>query len=76
MPALKCLIVYHTGGTWYGSEVEWNRSGSGFYRHIVGVPIPQSKAEIEAFAAENGYKIEWRGSVPAGSPAPAEAAGA
>lgn len=64
MAALKSLIVYHTGGTWYGSEVEWYRSGSGFYRNIVGVPIPQSKAEIETFAAGNHYKVEWRGAIP------------
>ena len=26
---------------------------------------PQSKAEIEAFAAENRFVIEWRGKIPA-----------
>lgn len=64
MAALKCLIVYYSDGKWFGSEVEWNRSGSGQYRHITGVPIPQSKAEIERFAEENAYKIEWRGPIP------------
>ena len=63
MPPLKCLIVYSSGDRWFGSEVEWNRSGSGYYRNVVGVPIPQSRPEIESFAAENGYKIEWRGPV-------------
>jgi hypothetical protein len=56
---LKNLMVYRAGGTWFGSEVEWARSGSGWYRQTTGVPIPQSRAEIERFAAENGYKLEW-----------------
>jgi hypothetical protein len=33
----------------------------------VGIPIPQTKAEIEEFAEKNGYKIEWQGAVPAAS---------
>lgn len=61
---MKCLIVYHQDGTWYGSEVEWARSGSGFYRQISGVAVPQSKGEIVQFARENGYSIEWRGPIP------------
>ena len=64
MASLKCLIVYHSDGRWFGSEVEWVRSGSGYYRNIVGIPIPQSRPEIADFAAENGYKIEWRGPTP------------
>lgn len=69
MAALKCLIVYHAGGRWFGSEVEWLRSGSGHYRQITGIPIPQTRAEIERFAEENAYKIEWRGPLPAEAPA-------
>ncbi len=69
MPALKCLIVYYANDQWFGSDVEWTRSGSGSYRHITGVPIPQSKPEIEKFAEENGYKIEWRGPIPTEQPA-------
>jgi hypothetical protein len=68
---MKPLIVYHADGKWYGSEVEWARSGSGFYRQITGVTIPQSKEEITAFARENGYAIEWRGPLPEGTPEPA-----
>lgn len=61
---MKPLIVYYNGGRWFGSEVEWKRSGSGFYREISGVLVPQSKAEIEQFARENQYAIEWRGPLP------------
>ncbi len=68
---LKCLIVYRAGDQWFGSEVEWSRSGSGYYRQLTGIPIPQSRAEIEKFAAENGYSIEWRGPIPQEEPAPA-----
>lgn len=61
---MKCLIVYHAEGRWFGSEVAWKRSGSGTYREITGLDLPQSKAEIERFAAENQYSIEWRGPLP------------
>lgn len=61
---MKCLIVYHTNSRWYGSEVQWKRSGSGTYREISGITVPQSRAEIEQFAEENQYSIEWRGPLP------------
>lgn len=57
---VKPLIVYRAGENWFGQEVEWKKSGSGSYREIKGVGIPQTVAEIEAFAAANGYIIEWR----------------
>ena len=50
--------------SWIGEEVSWKRSGSGSYREISRIEIPQSKAEIEAFAAENRFVIEWRGKIP------------
>jgi hypothetical protein len=62
---MKCLIVHHVSGEWIGEEVTWKRSGSGDYRETSRIAIPQSKAEIEAFAAENRYVIEWRGVIPA-----------
>ena len=61
---MKPLIVYHIDGTWYGEVVEWQRSGSGTYRHISRIEVPQSKDEIITFAAANRYAIEWRGSIP------------
>ena len=72
---MKPLIVYHAGGRWFGSQVEYKRSGSGHYREITGVEIPQSRAEIERFAKEYDFAIEWRGPAPAdvtagASPAP------
>jgi hypothetical protein len=61
---MKCLIVYYLEGKWYGEEVTWRRSGSGTYREIARIEVPQSRAEIVSFAAENRYTIEWRGVVP------------
>lgn len=60
---MKCLIVYYVEGKWFGEEVAWKRSGSGSYREISRIEIPQSKAEIEEFARENNYRIEWRGEI-------------
>ncbi|GIW89236.1 MAG: hypothetical protein KatS3mg108_3560 [Isosphaeraceae bacterium] len=75
MPPLKCLMVYRAGNQWFGSEVEWARSGSGWYRQTVGVPIPQTVSEIERFAAENGYRIEWQDDPSAGQATAEDAAG-
>jgi hypothetical protein len=61
---MTCLIVYYLDGKWYGEEATYKRSGSGHYREYTRIEIPQSKAEIERFAAENQYKIEWRGEIP------------
>jgi hypothetical protein len=61
---MKCLIVYYVGGHWTGEEVFWKRSGSGTYREVSRIEIPQSKAEIEAFARANRYVVEWRGAIP------------
>ncbi len=64
---MKCLIVYYANGEWFGEAVGWKRSGSGWYRETSRIEIPQSKAAIEKFAAENRYVIEWRGLIPAAS---------
>ena len=61
---MKSLVVYYLDGKWYGEEATYKRSGSGFYREYTRIEIPQSRAEIERFADENRYKIEWRGEVP------------
>jgi hypothetical protein len=66
---MKCLIVYYMNGQWIGEDVSWKRSGSGSYRETSRIEIPQTKAQIEAFAAENRYVIEWRGKIPADSAA-------
>jgi hypothetical protein len=70
---MKCLIVYYMNGHWVGEEVSWKRSGSGSYRETSRIEIPQSKAQIEIFAAENRYVVEWRGKIPAETPAAASA---
>ena len=62
---MKCLIVYYAAGQWIGEEVSWKRSGSGTYRETSRIEIPQSKAEIEAFARANRFVVEWRGVIPA-----------
>jgi hypothetical protein len=61
---MRCLIVYYLDDRWYGEEVAWKRSGSGTYREISRIEVPQSRAEIEKFAAEHRYRIEWRGEFP------------
>ena len=61
---MTCLNVYYIDGKFYGEEVTWKRSGSGFYQELSRIEIPQSKAEIEKFAAENRYKIVWQGKFP------------
>ena len=65
---MKCLIVYYMNGQWIGEDVSWKRSGSGTYRETSRIEIPQSRAQIEAFAAENRYVIEWRGKLPEEAP--------
>jgi hypothetical protein len=52
------------GEKWFGSEVNWKRSGSGSYRETSPVDLPQSRQEIEKFAKENGFSIEWRRPLP------------
>ena len=61
---LKPLLVYRAGEKWFGSDVSWKRSGSGSYRETILIEIPQNPEEIEKFAAENGYAIEWRDQTP------------
>ena len=75
---MKCLIVHRTAKGYYGEEVLYKRSGSGFYRETANVAIPQSEPEIDAFAKENGYSIEWRDLTPqaAGIPGHVDPAGA
>lgn len=57
---MKPLIVYCIDGQWFGEEVSYKRSGSGTYREISRLEVPQSREAIEKFAAENRYSIEWR----------------
>lgn len=70
---MKCLIVYYVGGQWFGEEVSWKRSGSGTYREVSRIEIPQTRTEIESFARENRYVIEWRGAIPTETPVAASA---
>jgi hypothetical protein len=62
---MKCLIVHETDKGFIGEEVEYKRSGSGFYRETSSRTIPQNRDEITKFATENGYSIEWRKLQPA-----------
>ncbi len=68
---MTCLNVYFLEGRWYGSEIEWARSGSGFYRQTKLIEIPQSKSAIIEFAREHNYKIIWQGPIPEEQPEPA-----
>ncbi|HEV3121561.1 MAG TPA: hypothetical protein VGY53_06645 [Isosphaeraceae bacterium] len=71
---MKSLIVYGVGDKWFGSEVNWKRSGSGSYRETSPVEVPQGRAEIVKWAKENGFSIEWRHPLPDESEAPANRA--
>ncbi|HEV3168676.1 MAG TPA: hypothetical protein VGZ22_32020 [Isosphaeraceae bacterium] len=70
---MKSLLVYWADGRWYGSEINWKRSGSGTYRETVPIEIPQSRAEIERFAAEKQYAVEFRPPLPQEEPKQAAA---
>lgn len=61
---MKCLIVYYLDGKWFGERVSWQRSGSGTYREIARIEVPQSREEILKFAEDHHYVIEWRGEIP------------
>jgi hypothetical protein len=61
---MKQLIVYFLDGKWYGEDVAWKRSGSGTYREISRIEVPQTREEILKFAAAKRYVIEWRGELP------------
>ncbi len=57
---MKCLIVHRTDKSWYGEEIAYKKSGSGFYRETNAIAIPQTEPEIVAFAKQNDFSIEWR----------------
>lgn len=65
---MNLLFVYYLEGKWYGEEGSYKRSGTGTYIEYSRIEVPQSKAEIEKFAAENHYKIQWRGQIPEEAP--------
>ena len=65
---MKLLTVFYANA-WFAEEVTYVRSGSGFYRETKSLEVPQTREGVEKFAAENGYKIEWRGPIPAEQPA-------
>lgn len=71
---MKCLIVHRTDKGWYGEEVLYKKSGSGFYRETTNIAVPQSKEAIVKFAAEGDYSIEWRDII--GAPGVVNPAGA
>jgi hypothetical protein len=72
---MKNLLVYWSDGRWFGSEISWKRSGSGSYRETALIEIPQTPADIEKFAAENQYSIEWRKPLPESANQPGTPAG-
>jgi hypothetical protein len=49
------LIAYRVGGRWFAQVVE----DRGDFKEIRRVDVPQSQNEIESYARENGYEIEW-----------------
>ena len=52
---MKRLTVYRIGTRWFAHAVVTQDDRREFHR----VDIPQTEAEIEAFAVREGYTIEW-----------------
>ena len=69
---MKCLIVYYMNGHWIGEEVSWKRSGSGSYRERSRASrFPNRKRRSKPSRPRTAYVIEWRGKIPAETPAAA-----
>ena len=51
--------MYHRGKSWFGHLVETRRTRSGAVKELRRVVIPQTEAEVEVFAREPGFEIEW-----------------
>jgi hypothetical protein len=56
---MKRLYVYRARDRWFGQLIETESTEGGVVETISNIPIPQSSAEIEAYAREQGYRLEW-----------------
>jgi hypothetical protein len=56
---MKRLYVYRARDRWFGQSIETESTEGGLVETITNISIPQSKGEIEAYARENGYRLEW-----------------
>ncbi|MFO0951889.1 MAG: hypothetical protein U0835_12205 [Isosphaeraceae bacterium] len=61
---MKCSIVYYLDGKWYGEEVSWCCSGSGTYREISRIEVPQSKDAIVKFGKRESLLHRVRAAIP------------
>ena len=67
---MKRLIVFQVGKRWFAQAIEVTSSESGSLEQTSWVSIPQSETEIQEFARQEGYVIEWDApSKPEDSPA-------
>ena len=56
---MKRLYVYRARDRWFGQLIETESTEGGVVETITNISIPQSSAEIEAYARGNGYRLEW-----------------
>ncbi len=56
---MKRLHVYRARDRWFGQSIETESTEGGVVETITNISIPQTRAEIEAYARENGYRLEW-----------------
>jgi hypothetical protein len=61
---MRRLIVFQIGNKWFAHVVETTGGRKEFRR----IQIPQTVAEIEAFARREGYEIEWDEPIPPQQP--------
>ena len=56
---MKRLYVYRARDRWFGQSIGTEPTEGGVVETITNISIPQSSAEIEVYARENGYRLEW-----------------
>ena len=56
---MKHLFVYRVRDLWFGRSTESKPARDGGVKKVTNIAVPQSIAEIEAFAVANGYTVEW-----------------
>jgi len=65
---MKRLLVFRVGRRRFAQAIESRRCPEGDTEEIRRLDIPLTQAEIEAYARENGYRLEWDSPPPSGDP--------
>ena len=56
---MKRLYVYRAKDRWFGQLIGTESTEGGVIETITNISVPQSSTEIEVYARENGYRLEW-----------------